>query len=356
MLNYKETAIERIIDKDDDITIGEVNIKGVKSKVISYNNIIGKINVGDIVTVNTTAMDLSLGSGGYHFVMNNKSIKERKNYGQGHIMKLRYTPYQLRTLVSEEQGSKFHEKINSFKSLDGLKVLVGSLHSMLAPTAAIIKFLKPNLKINYIMTDGGALPIKFSFIVKELKKKGIINNTITIGHAFGGDFECVNIYTGLICAKEVLNSDIVIVTMGPGIVGTGTKYGFTGIEQGYILDGVNKLDGQGYIIPRISFADKRTRHKGISHHTITVLNKIICSRTNLVLPKLSDDKNKFIKNQIKNTNILNKHNILYRKGEEIKKALEHFDLDVTTMGRYYDDDKDFFTSIGAVASYVCDFF
>ena len=31
--------------------------------------------------------------------------------------------------------------------------------------------------------------------------------------------------------------------MGPGIVGTGTKYGFSGIEQGYIIDAVNNLRG-----------------------------------------------------------------------------------------------------------------
>ena len=31
--------------------------------------------------------------------------------------------------------------------------------------------------------------------------------------------------------------------MGPGIVGSGTKYGFTGIEQGYIIDVINNLGG-----------------------------------------------------------------------------------------------------------------
>lgn len=87
------------------------------------------------------------------------------------------------------------------------------------------------------MTDGASLPIYLSKNVDTLKEK-LIDSTITIGNAFGGDYECINIYTALITAKEILKADAVFVSMGPGIAGTGTKYGFTGIEQGSILDAV----------------------------------------------------------------------------------------------------------------------
>ena len=56
------------------------------------------------------------------------------------------------------------------------------------------------------MTDGAALPIYLSKNVDTLKKKGLIDNTITIGSAFGGEYECINIHTALITAKEVLNA------------------------------------------------------------------------------------------------------------------------------------------------------
>jgi hypothetical protein len=102
----------------------------------------------------------------------------------------------------------------------------------------------------------------------------MINGTITFGQAFGGDIETVNVYTSLISAEKILKSDLSIITMGPGITGTGTKYGFSGIEQGYIIDAVNTLGGNPIFIPRISFADKRERHYGISHHSITILNEI----------------------------------------------------------------------------------
>ena len=80
-----------------------------------------------------------------------------------------------------------------------------------------------------------------------------MNKTITVGHAFGGDLETINIYTGLIAAKEILKGDITIISMGPGIVGSGTKYGFTGMEQGYIVDAINNLGGLAVAVPRISF-------------------------------------------------------------------------------------------------------
>lgn len=299
--------------------------------------------------LNTTAVDLSLGTGGYHFVVHNYNCKSLISTSQGHIMKLRYTPFQIKCLAAEEQGCPYHETINSFDSLDNKLVLVGSLHSMLAPVSAMIKWLRPDIKINYVMTDSGALPLHFSLTVKELKEKGIIDKTITIGNSFGGDYECVNIYTGLITSKEVLKGDITIVCMGPGIVGTGTKYGFSGIEQGKIIDAVNILGGTSIAIPRITFADDRSRHRGISHHTLTSLSEITLSRSNLVLPYLSHEKNSIIENQLSSSGIVEKHNIIYEHGDEIKKVLDFFDIKVTTMGRSYSQDNDYFISLGAVS-------
>ena len=172
-------------------------------------------------------------------------------------MKLRYTPHQIRCLAAEEEDSQYHDVFNEFISLNNHSVVVGSLHSMLAPIVAMLKWFDSSIKINYLMTDGGSLPIYFSNTVRELKDKKLINKTITIGHAFGGDLECTNIYTGLIAAKEILKGDVTIVTMGPGIVGTGTKYGFSGIEQGQNVDAVNTLRGEAVIVPRISFKDLR---------------------------------------------------------------------------------------------------
>ncbi len=310
----------------------------------------GNVSIGDRVILNTTAIELGLGTGGYHFVIyNKKHTTQNLTNDLGHIMKLRYTPLQFKCLAAEEQDSKYHELFKNFKSLNNSIYIVGTLHSMLAPIASAIKRLRPELNITYVMTDAGSLPLHFSKTVKLLKDKKIIRNTITVGHAFGGDLECVNIYTGIIASKIIANSDITIITMGPGIVGTDTKFGFSGIEQGYIIDAVNNLGGISVAVPRISFADKRERHKGISHHTLTILNDIVNTKTNLAFPIVHKDYAEFIDTQIKANGLNERHNIVFENGSDVIDALNYFDIEVKTMGRSYHDDEVFFLTLGAAA-------
>ena len=355
LIGFKEGIITKILEINTDVSWIEVMIESNVFKAVNYNDLTGYPKIGDSVVLNTTAVDLSLGTGGYHFVIHNERIKANEISGNGHIMKLRYTPLQIKCLVAEEEDSPYHASIKSFDNLNKSIYIVGTLHSMLAPIAAIIKWMAPKLKINYIMTDAGALPIHFSKTVKQLKDKKIIDNTITVGHAFGGDLECVNIYTGLITSNVVLDSDVTIITMGPGIVGTGTKYGFSGIEQGYIIDAVAALNGTSFAVPRISFADKRDRHRGISHHTITTMSEITHSRSNLVLPYLDDSKMEIINSQIDKYGIDTRHNVIYEKGEDVKAAMDYFELKVKTMGRDYYGDEEFFLALGAVGKKVVSF-
>lgn len=348
--------MSKILKKDNDITWVEVKIEENISKAINYNDIAGSIEMGDKVVLNTTAVELSLGTGGYHFVMYNYNNTSKKLDGKGHIMKLRYTPFQIKCLVAEEENSPYHNAFNNFTSLDGGIFIIGTLHSMLAPISSMLKWLNPSLKINYIMTDAGALPIQFSNTVKALKKNEIINKTVTIGNAFGGDIECVNIYSGLVAAKEVIKSDVTIITMGPGIVGTGTKYGFSGIEQGQIIDAVNNLGGTAFIAPRISFKDTRKRHRGLSHHSLTVLSEICNTGGKLIIPHLEENKDEIIKKQLINNGLLDKYEINYQSGNDIKKALNHFNLNIETMGRGIEDDLEYFITLGAVGRGVYKYF
>jgi len=356
LISYKNGTISSIIRDDEHLSIVNVNVEGEIYKAVNYKDFTGDVNVNDEVVLNTTAVDLALGTGGYHFVMYNYRNKSMEIKGSGHIMKLRYTPYQMKCLAAEEEDSPYHNLFNEFKSLENHIFIVATLHSMLAPISAMIKYINKDIKINYIMTDGGALPLYFSNTVAELRKKKILDNTITIGHAFGGDLECINIYTGLIAAKEILKGDVTIISMGPGIVGSGTKYGFTGIEQGYIVDAINNLGGIAISVPRISFKDKRNRHYGISHHTITTLSQITNTRSNLILPHLEKEKEDYIVDQIENFKIKEKHNIIFEYGEEITMAMDKFKLKTTSMGRSIKDDKDYFISLGSVGTYIANLF
>lgn len=352
LLSYRKAKVVEIYEKDENRAVVAVELEGIIYKAINYNKLTGNIKLGDEVVVNTTAVELSLGTGGMHFIIFNYNNEKKDFEGKGHIMKLRYTPHQIKCLVAEEEESSYHEIFLNFKSLENHKFIIGSLHSMLAPIVAMLKYMNKDIKINYIMTDGGSLPIDFSNTVRDLKCRGLIEKTITIGHAFGGDLECTNIYTGLIAAKEILKGDVTIITMGPGIVGTGTKYGFSGIEQGNILDAVNTLGGKAILVPRISFKDPRERHNGISHHTRTILSEIAKTSGTVVFPLLDKDKMELINQQIESLSLREKHNIVYEQGNDIAKAMDSFNLNIKTMGRGFEEDREFFLTLGAAGNYI----
>ncbi len=352
MMSTKRGIVSKIDATTRDITHIKVLLEGEEAAAINYNQLTGEIAEGDEVVLNTTAVELMLGTGGQHFVVHNLKNKVLQQSQSGHIMKLRYTPYQLKVMSVEEQDSPYHKVFNDFQSLQGFPVLVGTLHSMLLPVAATLKYINPHLNIAYIMTDAAALPIALSDNVRILKEKTILKDTITIGHAFGGDYECVNIYNALITAKEIARCDLAIVTMGPGIVGTATPYGFSGIEQGMLLDAVNDLGGMAIGIPRISFADERERHRGISHHSITVFSKITKTKSNMVLPKLEEMYRSHIMEQINELQLFEKHYIVEESGDLFPDVLRFFELEAKTMGRGHQQDKCFFLTGAASAVFT----
>lgn len=354
MIRTRIGTVKEIIAEAHGIQLLKAEVDGKVERAISYLDFTGRAGIGDRLMLNTTASYLGLGSGGYHFVMANYDSPAAELHGKGHIMKLRYTPLQGKCLAVEEQQSEWHERIKNFEGLGGIPVLTVGLHSMLQPLCASIKILKPDMRIGYVMTDGAALPMAFSDAVAELKEKSLIETAVSAGNTFGGDLETVNFFTGIIAAREAAGCDIVIVGMGPGIVGTGTRYGFSGIEQGYIIDGINTLGGLPIAVPRISFADARNRHRGISHHTITVLAEIAKTRSTLPLPVIEDEKMRVLKEQVTLHGIDKKHRVLFREGDLVFDAVEEYGLQVTTMGRGVKDDPDFFKAVGSAAVYCCE--
>ncbi|WP_096233665.1 DUF3866 family protein [Thermoanaerobacterium sp. RBIITD] len=351
MIIINKGIVKNIISKRDGICFIEVDVDGVMTKAVNYNYITGDIESGDMVYLNQTARKLNLGTGGYDFVILNTKYDSFNLLDKGHIMKLRYTPMQINVMTVEEQDSPYHDVFNNFKTLNGMPVIVGELHSMVAPFSIVLKKLRPSIKLAYIMTDSACIPMQFSNAVNFLKKEKFIDSTITMGHAFGGDYETVNIYTSLICAREISKCDAAIIAMGPGIVGTGTKYGFSGVDQAQIIDAINKLGGNPILIPRISFNDKRERHLGISHHTITVL-ELLNSNCNIVFPKMEDDKYSIIEKQIYNNSVFERYNKFFIDASITKEILSGYrDINLTTMGRNIYDEPEFFNTCGAAAIY-----
>jgi Protein of unknown function (DUF3866) len=350
MIKMVEGIVKEIYYTDNNITKFIAMIENADYKCINYNLLTGNIEINDKVLLNTTAIELQLGTGGFHFVVANLSSPNINNLDLGHIMKLKYTPIQMNCMTVEAQESQYHNIFNEVENIEGMPVIIGSLHSVLAPCSIYLKSIRPDIRLCYIMTEGGALPIHMSDTVRQLKQEGIIDKTITYGNAFGGDYECINIYTALIAAKEIAKADITIVCMGPGIAGTDSKLGFSGVEQGSIADAVNKLKGYPAVVPRISFADKRARHFGISHHSITVLKQICCTKVNVALPIIKNDVHmEYIEKQILDNNIDSLHNITYVDSNDFEEVLSKNSSYLKRMGKSFEEDKEYFISCAATA-------
>ncbi|HQD40694.1 MAG: DUF3866 family protein [Firmicutes bacterium] len=352
-MNRKRGLVLEVLSTSPELQELLVEVDGEKQRAYNYPLFAGPVEVGQEVLLNTTAVELGLGTGGRHFVL---PTSPGGKLGAGHIMKLRYTPIQFNALSVEEEDSPYHSQLAAFETLAGMPVVVATLHSLLPTITAALRF-KPSgqrreILIAYLMIDGAALPLALSRLVPQLKKTGLIDFTITCGQAFGGDYEAVNLYSGLAAAK-VLGADVAVVAMGPGIVGTGTKWGTTAVQQGEAVNTVSVLGGRAVAVPRLSFADPRPRHRGVSHHTLTALGRVALAPAIVALPQLSENQLSLVKRQLVQGKVAQRHLLEIADASYVLPILKDLGIPLSTMGRGAEEERAFFlagAAGGAVAS------
>jgi hypothetical protein len=351
MIRIRKGRVLEVTNDGGDAVALRVEADGAECAAVAYPQLTGPVRAGDEVLLNTSAVALRLGSGGVHFVMANLSGAPRDfSSGAGHIMKLNYTPLQCKVMSAEEEDSPHHEAIRDFESLDGTPVVVGTLHSMLAPVCAAVRSLGGGaIRVAYVMSDAACLALAFSRSVKTLKQKGLLHGTVTYGQSFGGDVEAVNKFSALIAAKVALRADIIVVAMGVGNIGTGTPYGHSSIEQGEITNAAALLGGAPVGVLRISFADARGRHYGVSHHSLTALGKIATAPVVAPVPVMAPEKMELVRSQLEQAGITRRHDVRELDGDVAITAMEEYGIKARTMGRGPDQDREFFLSCGAAA-------
>lgn len=335
---------------------------GATNHAIHYTDVSRPLRIGDRVKMNVTAEELGLGSGGHHFIyeiQGDADIPKSDTGGTrnhpGHIIKLRYTPSQRAVLSVEEPASPHHAVFAEARTLEGMPVLIGELHSMLpAASVWIGRSRSPqSIRVSYIMTEGGALPISFSRHAAILKEGGWLCGTVTYGHAYGGELEAVNKYTALLAARHVQSADIAIAAMGPGIVGTGTPFGHTATEMAELVHAVRALGGVPIVIPRVSFADTRARHSGVSDHLLETLGKLALTPAVIPLPEHWDAKEKkAVRQQLASSGCADRHEIEWVREVSlpaVERRLESYPAGITTMGRGLRDDPSFYLCVCAAA-------
>ena len=213
--------------------------------------------------------------------------------------------------------------------------------------AAGVKASAPGARVGYLMTDGGALPIAWSRLVRELRASGLIDVTATAGHAFGGELEVVNVHSGLAALAKVSHCDVVIVAMGPGVVGTGTALGFTALEQSGILDATGMLGGLPIACLRINFSDERPRHQGLSHHSLTALRMTARDGAVVPVPSLADDDYKTVTEALEKAGVAGRHHVIEVDGTPGLKVLSDNGIRPTSMGRGVDQIPELFLAAAA---------
>jgi hypothetical protein len=157
------------------------------------------------------------------------------------------------------------------RTLGSAPVVATSLHSQLVPVLCGVRRAAPDARVAYVMTDGAALEAGFSDTLRALRQERWLCGVVTSGHAVGGDLESVTLHSGLLASTHVLSADVVIAGIGPGVVGTATPYGTTALDLGTIALTAQALGGRTVVCVRLSEADPRPRHRGVSHHVAAAL-------------------------------------------------------------------------------------
>ena len=240
---------------------------GVRRPAVADVALVGPCEVGDEVIVNVEALDLGLGSGGFDIVhVNLTRGLGGEGRAQANVMKLNYTSLQHAVVpVEDEQLALPVEK----------PVAVLALHGQLAAVAWAFAQGAPSLRLGYIQTEGGALPGGHSRTARELRARGLLAGHITAAMAFGGELEAITVAGALHHALRSLGWDAAVCGPGPGIVGSSSALGHGGMAA---LDSAHVALALGcptVLVARMSSGDDRRRHRGISHHTLTVLDLLL---------------------------------------------------------------------------------
>ena len=242
-----------------------VDVDGELRPAVAYTALTGPVEPGDDVVVNCAALDLGLGSGGFDVVHVNLTRGLALEGEPGaHVMKLNYTSLQHAVVPFEREDDT---------PATG-PVAVIALHAQLAPVAWAASRAGQR-RIGYVQTAGGALPGELSDTVRKLLERKLIGGHVTAGPSFGGQQEAITVAGALDAGFGAHGWDAAIVGPGPGILGSATRLGHGGLAALDSAHAALALGCRTIVVPRMSSGDPRERHRGLSHHTASVLELLL---------------------------------------------------------------------------------
>jgi hypothetical protein len=363
VIQWREATVKRLREQWPgaavfDVELADAALRDSTSETIpalAYPDLVGRPQPGDRVLLNVAALERGLGTGGLALIV---AIPDRlpadPKASPGHIVKARYTPLQTMVLGVDEQQSPHHDVLCNANGIDQMPVIVADLHSAVPAILAGLRDTVPQARAVYVMSDGGALPIAFSRTVAGLSKAGWLAGTITVGQAFGGDLEAVNVHTGLLAAAHVLHADVAIVTQGPGNLGTDSPWGYSGVATGEAINATAVLGGRAVASLRISEADQRERHRGISHHSLTTYGRVAMAPADMPVPLLGGQLGDRVLQQARRLAAVSAGRLQLREMDisGLVQALSSTPVRLSTMGRSLEEDQACFVAAAAAGRFA----
>lgn len=247
------------------------DVAGERRLAVADVGLVGPCEPGDEVVVNVQARDLALGSGGFDIVhVNLTRGLDGAGVDGAHVMKLNYSSLQHAVLPVERAEAPL--------PLSG-PVGVFPLHGHLAPVAWALARARPGARVGYVQTAGGALPGAMSATVRELRARGLLAGHLTAGPAYGGEGEAITTAGAIAHGLGELGWEAALVGPGPGILGSGSALGHGGMVALDSAHAALALGCRTVLVARMSAGDPRPRHRGLSHHTRTVLELLLAPVT-----------------------------------------------------------------------------
>ena len=344
-------------------------LAGESCRAVAYESLGGLPEPGERVRLEVSALARRLGTGGHAMVTARLDALPADPAPGGHLVKARYMPDQIMVTGVDEQDTEHHGVLAAPIGelwLDGAPVVVADLHSSLPPILAGLRADGAAPRVAYVMTDGGALPLPYSRAASALIDAGWLAGTVTAGQAWGGDLEAVSVHNGLLAARHVLGAEVIVVIQGPGNLGTDTPWGFSGVACGEAINAAAALGGRPVACLRVSQADARPRHLGVSHHSMTAYGRVALASADVVLPVGAPDPvgmegfwagaREQAASLCEERGRAERHRLVESSAEGLRSALEAMEAEtgirLSTMGRRLDADEAAFIAAAAAGRHA----
>ena len=144
------------------------------------------------------------------------------------------------------------------------------------------------------------------------------------------------------------------MAQGPGNLGTGSPWGYSGVATGEAVNATAVLGGRAIASLRVSEADERERHRGISHHSLTAYGRVAMASADLPVPLLGGAFGERVLQQARDLVRDSAGRLRLREVDSsgLVDALAASPVRLSTMGRGLDQDQASFVAAAAAGRFA----